>query len=883
MKAIKRVLPLFLAIVLSLACVVVVSAKTFPDVNKYDDNYEAIDLLSELKVIEGHTDGTFKPDTDITRWQMALLMSKLLTGDVNQANWKDSKNTTTFTDINFDQYLGSINYANTKGIVKGRSTTVFDPTAGISLQEGVTMAVRALGYPSSSLDAGYPESYLTLAKKIGLMDGLSEINATATLTRGQTARLFYNMLFTAKYSRTNEVSYIAIDTFKLGDTYVLIATENDSIIGDAKASKDSVLFYKLNENGTYGKSMEMKISALGLNYSESYFANLLGNSFTFLYNNETLLKFVQNSKSTVLTDASVSVNNDNRTLKIGNGNTAYAPVSSFSSTSNTSTKEIIIYSTNTAYATSLKNVGKTALGISDIKGTTDKFDMTLFDDNGDGYYDRAIYNPYTFGKYVTTDIIGYSSLVSMAGVKVVDIRAADISFSGYSSVSNVPDNSYVLYTYNPITEKAKVVYVAAAETEAEIKSYTYNSTTIKIGNNTYYLGAGIIDASTETVIKDIERYTNYEGVDVKFVAYGTKILYIEIGDNLSYSASVSKNDLYVVKSIDLTGLSQTTPSISVTLVGSDGRETSAYTIYRLNNTSVSQKNCDLYVNDVVELTEFSSAGQIYNGLTRVESSPAYVNQESTKRLMHINDPIDTSKEYLILASLDEIVIKIPVNVGTTKIYYADEDRLVDVTDDYTAVISAGTAIYYTTKDSPNNKYATFIIIKEFVANDDRSKVNDFDTIAYINTSSLRQTGGAYQYVAFDFITGTDFYVTCTTRLSNSGIYLIKGSSVVLSTPVTYNVTNNSNIEFDKEFVVSSSIPSGDNSSITFAYYENGTKKSTTISTADILYYKITAGAPVRQTNIALSDLAWIGIDGKAKAFSLMTITYAGNTKYIFIA
>lgn len=49
----------------------------FPDVKKSDDYYESIHILRDYGVINGHTDGTFKPNNSITRLQAGLLIQRL--------------------------------------------------------------------------------------------------------------------------------------------------------------------------------------------------------------------------------------------------------------------------------------------------------------------------------------------------------------------------------------------------------------------------------------------------------------------------------------------------------------------------------------------------------------------------------------------------------------------------------------------------------------------------------------------------------------------------------------------------------------------------------------------------------------------------------------
>ena len=75
----KKVLSLLLVVSMLLSVVTVASAAKFSDV---DSNYswaqDAIDTLSEQKVITGYEDGTFKPAKSITRQEAIALFSRAL-------------------------------------------------------------------------------------------------------------------------------------------------------------------------------------------------------------------------------------------------------------------------------------------------------------------------------------------------------------------------------------------------------------------------------------------------------------------------------------------------------------------------------------------------------------------------------------------------------------------------------------------------------------------------------------------------------------------------------------------------------------------------------------------------------------------------------------
>ena len=59
---------------------------------------EAVDMLVALCVINGYTDGSFKPNDTVTRAEMAKMIYVVRTGKSDASAYNDDK--TTFTDIN---------------------------------------------------------------------------------------------------------------------------------------------------------------------------------------------------------------------------------------------------------------------------------------------------------------------------------------------------------------------------------------------------------------------------------------------------------------------------------------------------------------------------------------------------------------------------------------------------------------------------------------------------------------------------------------------------------------------------------------------------------------------------------------------------------------
>ena len=94
MRNLKRALSLAVASVMMIGMMVVgTGAVSYADVTS-EDNQEAIEVLQTVGIMVGDTDGNFNPDANVTRNEMAVIMSNLM--DYNVASYSG---TTPFTDV----------------------------------------------------------------------------------------------------------------------------------------------------------------------------------------------------------------------------------------------------------------------------------------------------------------------------------------------------------------------------------------------------------------------------------------------------------------------------------------------------------------------------------------------------------------------------------------------------------------------------------------------------------------------------------------------------------------------------------------------------------------------------------------------------------------
>lgn len=211
MKNFKRILALVLAVMMVVAGMVSTTAADA----KVEYNETAIARLKQLDIFKGRTSGD-AADSNVTREEMALFASRVMTGEVDKAYWTAYTNDTTFEDIDGEdaEFVGAIAYAFEEGLVIGKDEAGkrFDPKGNVTYQDALVMVVRSLGYTGLN----YPNGYINKAMKLGLT---ADINAAYNepALRGVVATILYNALYA-------EDSLFAENFDLTTDTYMLVAS-----------------------------------------------------------------------------------------------------------------------------------------------------------------------------------------------------------------------------------------------------------------------------------------------------------------------------------------------------------------------------------------------------------------------------------------------------------------------------------------------------------------------------------------------------------------------------------------------------------------------------------------------------------------------------------
>jgi hypothetical protein len=151
-----------------------------------EDFEDAVNVLTELGVVTGYPDGTYKPDNIVTRAEMAVIVVSAL-GLADYAT-----GTSSFSDMAGHWSNPYVAYATSLGVIAGYPDGTFKPDKTVSYDEAATMLVAALGYTPDSLSGTWPVNYVSKAKTLGILDGIKA--GAAGANRGDIAIMTFQTL-----------------------------------------------------------------------------------------------------------------------------------------------------------------------------------------------------------------------------------------------------------------------------------------------------------------------------------------------------------------------------------------------------------------------------------------------------------------------------------------------------------------------------------------------------------------------------------------------------------------------------------------------------------------------------------------------------------------
>ena len=242
----KKFLSLVLALVMTMSLVTVsAGAKDFTDNSKI--NYkEAVDVMSAVKVIDGYSEGDFRPSNTLTRGAAAKIICNLILGPTTASALV--ADAAPYSDVpTTNNFAGYIAYCAKEGIISGYADGTFRPANTLSGYAFMKMLLGALGYDAETEYYTGPNWSINVAKRalnVGLEDGLEgSFNGTKAVTREEACLYAFNTLKATmvEYENNNSVTVNGI-TFTNKSTAKEVTTGNKSGLPASIADTDTLQF-----------------------------------------------------------------------------------------------------------------------------------------------------------------------------------------------------------------------------------------------------------------------------------------------------------------------------------------------------------------------------------------------------------------------------------------------------------------------------------------------------------------------------------------------------------------------------------------------------------------------------------------------------------------
>ena len=237
MRNLKRALSLGLtAAMISGLMVMGSSAASYADVTS-ENNVEAIEVLEAVGIMIGDENGNFNPDQNVTRNEMAVVMSNLM--EYNVASYKD---TSPFTDVPSwaEPYVAA---CWTNGITAGYSDTIYGGSDTVTTAQAALMLMKALGYFQYASDFGGDWQLATTRQgnAIDLFTGVDS-GVEQAMTRNDVAQLVLNTLRSGTVEASTDGSWTIGDvTINNNVQYSYITSNADyaDAIDDVKSTSNT--------------------------------------------------------------------------------------------------------------------------------------------------------------------------------------------------------------------------------------------------------------------------------------------------------------------------------------------------------------------------------------------------------------------------------------------------------------------------------------------------------------------------------------------------------------------------------------------------------------------------------------------------------------------
>ena len=311
MRNLKKILALVLALVMSFS--LMATANAFTDSDKINDTYEeAVEVLSALKVFQGYDNGSFVPQGSITRAEVATIIYRIVTGDVEDKQVGIYADYNKFNDVKSTSwYAGYVNFCANAEYIKGYDAKTFGPNDPVTGYQALAMILRAVGYDKNGefTGTGWQTQTAAVGKKLGITDNVSEGTLGVAATREVVAEILFRTIMVPQVEYTVAFGYQSIGKVSIGyETFGLAYAEGIVTGNQATGAAATVVSKDYVANTT-----------TDLRFGTKTGLNMIGHSVKVWYNakdakNAAYVVLDKSTSETVLTTAEVAAKVNAKTV-----------------------------------------------------------------------------------------------------------------------------------------------------------------------------------------------------------------------------------------------------------------------------------------------------------------------------------------------------------------------------------------------------------------------------------------------------------------------------------------------------------------------------------------------------------------------------------------
>ena len=254
-------------------------AASFTDQDEFSDNYaEAAEVLTGMGIIQGYDDGSFLPQRNINRAQVATMIYRAATGDVTDSKISQFVGEDLFDDVNADDWFaGYVNYCGNAEYIKGFTPDTFGPYKQVTGYQVLAMILRAVGYDENDEYTGdqWTLRVAATAREQGLLDNLNpDTNLAEPATRELVAQLIFEaiQIDTVRYSpAAGAYRPSTTPASSLGEQVFDLDNRNDNDMW----GRPSVEWYNTETNDVYATIEEEALATFTVATSECDVATAL--------------------------------------------------------------------------------------------------------------------------------------------------------------------------------------------------------------------------------------------------------------------------------------------------------------------------------------------------------------------------------------------------------------------------------------------------------------------------------------------------------------------------------------------------------------------------------------------------------------------------------